>query len=192
MSDLLPNNATEQERTLSLATTRLDEVAVLVRETWDPDTCPEQALPWLAWALSIDQWDVDWTAAQKRAAIKAAIAVQRTKGTIGAVRRSLRALDIEARVLEWHRQQSIGSEYTYKLFIEARDGSPVTSLEEIEGAIAVVDRTKSLRSHLHSVEVTAATEAGPMVAAVAGLGAEIVVEYSGGEVVVAEENIVVT
>lgn len=179
MSDLLPHNATPQEIALDEATARVGDVPVIVRELWDPDTCPSGLLPWLAWALSVDVWDPSWPDDQKRSAIRTAIEVQQRKGTIGAVRAALASSDISVRVLEWHRQQTPGDAYTYKLFIEALQGAPVSSLAQIEAAIASVDRTKSLRSHLDTVEISTASLAGPYVAAAAGVGNEIVVGYGG-------------
>lgn len=179
MSDLLPHNATGPERALAAATGRLDRVPVAVRDVWSPATCPTVVLPWLAWALSVDQWEPDWPEDLKRATIASAIEVQRIKGTVGAVRRSLAALSMSARVLEWHRQQVPGAAYTYKLLIDAAPGAPVASLEALSIAIAAVDRTKSLRSHLDTIEISTSSEAGPYVAAAAGLGHDITVAYGG-------------
>lgn len=179
MSDLLPHNATAQERALSNTTARAAKVPVRVREVWNPDTCPAHVLPWLAWALSVDLWDPAWPEAQKRAAIRTAIAVQQKKGTIGAVRAALGAVSIDARVLEWHRQQVPGSPYTYKLLIEAGPGSPSASLAALDQAVAAIDRTKSLRSHLDSAHVSTSSHAGPFVAAAAGVGSVVAVQYGG-------------
>lgn len=191
MLDLLPHNATDQERALDLATARIGGLRVPVRDLWSADRCPVALLPWLAWALSVDQWDATWTEAQKRDTVRKAIEVQRIKGTIGAVRASLSALDIDARVLEWHRQETPGAEYTYRLLIQARGDAPVSSIAQILEAIEAVDRTKSLRSHMDEIEVSATSEAGPYFAAVATSGSEIVVKYSGGDLVVSGNNIVV-
>lgn len=179
MSDLLPNNATPQEGALDEATARIGDVPVLVRDVWDPAACPPQVLPWLAWALSADQWDPAWPDSLKRQTIASAIEVQQIKGTIGAVRAGLSALKIDVRVLEWHRQQTPGGEYTYKLLVDAGFGAPVGSLEQIYEAIEIIDRTKSLRSHLESVEIKAGTDAGPYVAATSFIGNEVVVAYEG-------------
>jgi phage tail P2-like protein len=179
MSDLLPHNATPQEVALDDATARVGDVPVVVRELWDPDTCPSALLPWLAWALSVDVWETEWTDDQKRAAIRPSIEVQQRKGTIGAVRAALAVSDISVQVLEWHRQAPAGDAYTYKLLIEALQGAPVASLAQIEDVIASVDRTKSLRSHLDTVEISTASTAGPYLAAAAGMGNEIVVVYGG-------------
>jgi len=183
MLDLLPHNATPQERALEGSCARVGDVPVTVREMWNPDSCPVSLLPWLAWALSVDLWDPAWTEGQKRAAIRRAISVQQRKGTIGAVREALGGADLAVRVLEWHRQQTPGDPYTYRLLIEALPNAPVRSLAQIEAAIAAVDRTKSLRSHLDRVEITAASKAGPFVAAVSSIGSQVV---TGPAVVPAE------
>lgn len=57
----------------------------------DPDVCPVAALPFLAWAYSVDEWPSGATEAQKRAIIKASIAVHRHKGTPQSIRAMLTA-----------------------------------------------------------------------------------------------------
>lgn len=86
MSDLLPPNATPLERNLVAATARISDVPLKIRESWNPDTCPLELLPWLAWALSVDEWRSDWTEENKRSVIKSAFDVQRRKGTVGSVK----------------------------------------------------------------------------------------------------------
>jgi len=179
MSDLLPPNATGAERAMAAATARIKAAPVRVRDVWDPDACPAAILPWLAWALSVDLWDAAWSEDQKREAIRQAIAVQRIKGTAGAVRAALGALAVDARVLGWHRQQVPGAPYTYKLFIETAAGAPVATLSRIEAVLATVDRVKSLRSHLDTVTVATRSQAGPYVAAAGTVGHEITVGYGG-------------
>lgn len=191
MSDLLPHNATLQELALDDTVERIGQIGPNVREVWSPDNCPSALLPWLAWAFSVDQWDPDWADAQKRATIRAAISVQRTKGTVGAVKVGLSALNLRARVLEWHRQQVPGAEYTYKLLVDANFDAPVNSIEQIENAIEIVDRTKSLRSHLDEIEISSVTDAGPFVAAASVMGNELVVNYGGGNLIFSDNNIVV-
>lgn len=176
MSELLPHNATGFETALDDVTARIGAVPVRVRDVWDPDTCPENVLPWLAWALSIDQWNTAWTAQQKRDAIKAAILVQKVKGTIGAVRAGLSAIDLDTRVVEWHREQTPGAPYTYRLLIDA--SANAATLAEILEALDTIERVKSLRSHMTEVQVSTSTVAGPYVVAATFTGNEIsVVDY---------------
>ena len=47
-ADLLPPNAGEMERNLSKAVARLSDIPMMVRKSWNPDTCPAELLPWLA------------------------------------------------------------------------------------------------------------------------------------------------
>jgi phage tail P2-like protein len=93
MSDdsLLPPNATPVERGFEAAGARITALPVPVRDTWNPATCPATLLPWLAWALSVDNWDPTWTEGQQRAVIAASVAVHRRKGTVAAVREALAA-----------------------------------------------------------------------------------------------------
>lgn len=86
---LLPPNATKTERSLEAATARIGEIPITIGDLWNPQTCPTDLLPWLAWALSVDFWDSDWPEERKRAAIAASIDWHRHKGTKWAVVRAL-------------------------------------------------------------------------------------------------------
>lgn len=88
---LLPSNRTAQEDALDRATGRIAEVPVNIRTVWRSDEIAADLLPWLAWALSVDEWDNGWAEGQKRAVIAASIDVHRHKGTRGAVKRALAA-----------------------------------------------------------------------------------------------------
>jgi phage tail P2-like protein len=88
---LLPDNATPQEIALDMATARLGDVPVDIRTVMTPSDCPAPLLPWLAWALSVDEWDAAWTEETKRVAIAASIGVHQRKGTRAAVRAAIDA-----------------------------------------------------------------------------------------------------
>ncbi len=81
---LLPPNSTLQERSLEEVSARLDHLPLTIRDLWSADTCPDDLLPWLAKAVSVDVWSPAWTPDQKRGAIRNSLAVHRKKGTIGA------------------------------------------------------------------------------------------------------------
>jgi phage tail P2-like protein len=171
MSDLLPYNATAQERATSESVARLGDVPVPIRDVWNPDTCPANLLAWLAWAFSVDQWDNSWTDAQKRAFIKSSVEIHRRKGTIGAVQDALAALAFDARVQEWFNQSPAGDPFTFNILLEADQiGVPQAALPVL---LAVVERTKNLRSHLARVDMSVRSVAGPYLAAAAGLGSEV-------------------
>lgn len=186
MSDLLPPNATPQERALSNVAARVSDVPVPIRDMWNADTCPSNALAWLAWAFSVDQWDSNWTDAQQRAFIKSSVEVHRYKGTIGAVRDALAALGLSAQVQEWFAQEPAGDPYTFRILVEAEQvGIPQGALAAI---FEVVNRTKNLRSHLSEVQVAVNSPAGPMLAVVAGVGSEIVLSNFYWALTICSEN----
>lgn len=106
-SQLLPPNSTPLE--LALAdTAEMERLAPEVIATlWDAASCPAASLPWLAWALHVDNWDDDSSEAQKRSAIQQSIRLHRKKGTPWAVKRALSTLGIEVDLFDQRAQREI-------------------------------------------------------------------------------------
>ena len=157
---ILPPNATAQERAQEAAITRMSDIPVEIGKLWDPDTCPVELLPWLAWALSVDEWDSQWSEQTKRSFIKQSVTVHKHKGTVGAVKRALASLGVSIDFLEWfddvhdialapiHSTQP----HTF-IFIAWANENPYTSNEvflnpELYNAVLrVTNRVKPARSH---------------------------------------------
>lgn len=171
MSSLLPLNATALERAADQTGASATELPVMLRTLWNPETCPLNMLPWLAWAWSVDAWAEGWSERQKRDTVKQALPVQRVKGTIGAVRSALDALGIPVRVQEWFNQTPRGEPYTFRLLLDF-DQQPL-SQSGILKVLEVVDGTKNLRSHLEAVLQTITSRTSPNVAVVAAVGSDI-------------------
>ena len=152
MRDLLPINASKEERALSLTTERALNVPVTVRELWNPQTCPVNVLPWLAWSLSLDEWDTNWTEAQKRGAIEASVQVHRRKGTVGALKRALQALGYEVEINE-----DTGEAYTFRVEIEASQRG-ITNVDLYERAQETALLNKNVRSHLAGIDASLRSE----------------------------------
>ncbi|CAM3964205.1 phage tail protein I [Pseudoalteromonas byunsanensis] len=72
-----------------------------VANHWHPATCPESLLPWLAWSLSVDEWDEQWPIEAKRTLIQNSVAIHKHKGTVGAVKRALASLGVVMEFFEW-------------------------------------------------------------------------------------------
>jgi len=92
----LPANATKIEIDLSETGGRIDDIPVPIDTLWSWDKCPVSHLPWLAWALSVDFWNQDWSESRKRQVIREAFDVHRIKGTIDGVRKYIEYADCEA------------------------------------------------------------------------------------------------
>ena len=108
---LLPPNATPPERALEAATSRIGNVPVTIADLWNPERCPPPFLPWLAWALSVDEWQSDWDDATKRLVIAESIAIHLRKGSVASVKRILELVGFPAAALiEWWQTPPPGYE----------------------------------------------------------------------------------
>lgn len=170
MPDLFPINATPQERAISLALDRLPEVPI--KTLWSPQTCPEAQLPWLAWALSVDEWDSTWPVETKRSVIAESIEQHRKKGTVGALRRALQRLGYEVEI-----DENTGIAYTFRLRFKVREGEAAGGVvldQAVTAATQVALRQKNARSELIDISLLGeAGTAGVYAAAAPASGAEI-------------------
>ena len=88
---LLPPNTTPLERAIEQTQAAFDPPAI-VPTLWNAATCPPAVLPYLAWALSADEWDHEWPEDIKRAVIAESQLIHQRKGTPWAIRRAMTAL----------------------------------------------------------------------------------------------------
>lgn len=181
MADLLPASATAQERALAEALARLSGVPVPVATLWNPDTCPAALLPWLAWAMSVDQWEPDWTETQRREVVRRAVAMHKVKGTRGALERAVGALGYAVRVREWFEEEPRGAPYTFRLEVEVDDRGISDGLYAQLRATA--EAARNVRSHLAGLRAVS-TVRGVLRTGTAALGGAVlrVLPWQPGEV----------
>lgn len=89
--DVLPPHAGAAELALTQAVMDAASLPVPIRDVWRADAAPPIVLPWLAWALSVDEWGEGWSDEVRRASIAASIEIHRHKGTIHSIRLALRS-----------------------------------------------------------------------------------------------------
>ncbi|KWW02301.1 MULTISPECIES: phage tail protein I [Escherichia] len=151
---LLPPGAFHEERVQEQATTEhiiaLD--TNMVRKVKDAASCPAHLLPWLAWEHAVDFWDDSWTETQKRQVIKDAAYVHQHRGTAGAVRRSLGAVNLPTTVVEWWQDSPQAAPYTFRIEVHSSQGVSDALYHQIR---QLTDRAKNLRSHLSKIDVLA-------------------------------------
>ncbi|WP_447555690.1 phage tail protein I [Vreelandella sp. EE22] len=92
MTSLLPPNATPLERRIEAADALIERADAPLAVVWNAQEQPAHMLPWLAWAVGVDDWDDQWEEQQKRDAITEAIPIRRKRGTVWAVKRALEVL----------------------------------------------------------------------------------------------------
>jgi len=150
---LLPPNATAFERAFEDANgAALTGVPLPIRDLWNPSTCPAALLPFLAWGVSIDFWDSDWTEAEKRAAVAAAIAEQRRKGTPASLRAVLDRFDPMIGLVEWFEDKDTLAPHTFRLELPlAADTAVEYETALVEALLRDIYAVKPLRAHMEAV-----------------------------------------
>ncbi len=145
---LLPPNATEFERNLeAVIAARLQGIPAPTDQLWNPQTCPAELLPWLAWALSVDEWNSSWTEQQQRNAVAASIALHKQKGTVSAVKRIITQIFGVGDVIEhWEFN---GAPHTFKIVSDGEiDDEP-----DYDQLIKLANSVKAARSTIVAVRL---------------------------------------
>lgn len=154
---LLPPNASQLLRDLESIFGDSFDLPTLNRYVVNPDLAPAHILPWLAWALSVDDWSDSWSEQVRRNVIKASIEVHRKKGTIGALKKALQAFNYtNVKVEEWF---DYGADpYFFRVFFDVTEpGFDVNILPQVQ---KVIQSTKNARSHLESLRAYLSAEMG--------------------------------
>lgn len=124
------------------------------RDLWNPYTCPIQWLPWMAWTLSVDDWDPAWSETQQRAMVAAAISLHRKKGTPWAVREALLRSGLESvRIFE----RPVGAHWA-EFDVEVSVVDRPLSQEAISRAAILIEQNKPVRSVLRSLRSSLQTQ----------------------------------
>jgi len=144
---LLPSNSTSVEYALEQSTAKAFALELKIKSLWNPVTCPVEFLPWLAWSLSVDSWNDNWSELDKRSVIKSSFSSHKIKGTIGALRLALNSLGYDISVEEWF--QTGGDPYTFSVTINT--GGKTLSAENLKDIEAIIDNNKNTRSHLQNL-----------------------------------------
>lgn len=149
MPSILPAHLSALERDLDEALARLDEIDIPIATLWSPATCPAFALPYLAWALSVDTWRSNWPEAVKRNVIAAAPDVHRVKGTRPALEKALGALGIDVRLTEWWETAPKGAPGTFEVtvFVNNSLGGDVLGPDNQALILETIEKNKRATAH---------------------------------------------
>lgn len=149
IKSILPPNATPLQKDIEAAMARRLFLLNLEPLRWlnNPDKCPPEILPWLAWAMSVDVWQNDWPLETKQAVVRQSVKVHKLKGTIGALRQALAAFSfVNIRIQEWFEYG--GEPFTFRVFATFHEEG--LSLNDANLIYTTILTTKNLRSHLES------------------------------------------
>ena len=149
---MLPGNACDLERQAAQALAQIQRVPIPLRQLWNPDTCPTPLLPYLAWSLSVDRWDGNWSDATKRAAIRASFFIHSRKGTIGALRRVVEPLGYLIEIIEWWQTAPEGVPGTFALKVGVLE-TGITE-EMYQELTFLIDDAKPRSRHLTGLAIS--------------------------------------
>jgi phage tail P2-like protein len=177
----LPPNTTELERAIATACAAIANVPVPLRDLWNPDTCPVDCLPFLAWSFSVDRWKESWPESNKRSAIKAAHYIHQHKGTIAAVRGVVESLGYLIEIIEWWQTTPQGQRGTFALEVGVLDAGITDAMFlELE---RLIDDAKPASRHITGLAISMEVRTRDRLAVTAYLGDELTVyPYSPGPV----------
>ncbi|ANF87748.1 Tail protein I [Pseudomonas antarctica] len=153
---LLPGNSTPLERQAAQALAQIQYVPIPLRQLCNPDTCPVDLLPYLAWAFSVDRWDSKWTEAAKRAAIRSSHYIHSRKGTIGALRRVVEPLGYLIEVLEWWQTTPQGVPGTFAIKVGVLE-TGITE-EMYQELTWLIDDARPVTRHLTGLAISLETQ----------------------------------
>ena len=150
---LLPVGSSPLEVAAAQAAAEIARVPVPLRSLWNPQNCPVDLLPYLAWALSVDRWDPDWPEATKRRVIAASFFVHQHKGTISALRRVVEPLGFLIEVKEWWELNEEPG--TFRLVVGVLDSGITDHMyRELE---RLIDDAKPASRHLAGLAISLST-----------------------------------
>ena len=151
---LLPPNASALDRAAEVVIDRhLSAIPQPHRAQWNPDTCPMETLPWLAWQMGVEAWRSEWPENIKRDIVRNAIQVQRQRGTIKSVRDTVESFGGAISIREWWQTAPKGTPHTFELVftMTGQDGEQA-SAAFVQDVMAEVSRVKPLRSHFTFIQ----------------------------------------
>tara|TARA_R110002167_G_scaffold98718_11_gene259426 strand:+ start:1034 stop:2044 length:1011 start_codon:yes stop_codon:yes gene_type:complete len=170
---LLPPSATALELKIEQVTARASEIPVPLAALWNPQTCPAELLPWLAWALSVDEWDAAWADAVKRQVTARSAELHRRKGTVWSVREAIRTAGYADAEIEeglprllhdgsqsYAAAETYGAGARWGLFKVIADLGEEMSLTgaDVQRLVRLISRYKPISRHLREISYRATVE----------------------------------
>ena len=151
---LLPINASQLLKDLESSSLKATSLEALNRYVTNPDLAPDNILPWLALAVSVDDWSDNWHIDVKREMIKNSISLHRIKGTKKAIKQALQIVKVTAEIKEWWEVNPKMTPHSFNItaYINdniTRDQSVIINQQTQSKLINLVENVKPVRSHFN-------------------------------------------
>lgn len=166
---ILPKTSGELERKLESLGNRYN-IETNVEHLWNPEKCPANALIYLAWALSVDYWNDEWSEHIKRNVIGSSLDIHRLKGTSKSLHDAINSLGYSLDIEYWHQNKEIEKG---KFRVKISSSGLNVSDEFYRELLEVINENKRGTLHLDAFDVLSSSKLKPKIAAFTRLGEKV-------------------
>jgi len=151
---LLPINASQLLKDLENSSLKATSLEALNRYVTNPDLAPDNILPWLAWAVSVDDWSDNWPKVIKREMIKNSISLHQIKGTKRAIKKALEIIGVAGEIVEWWELNPRMTPHSFNITAYLNDNinedaDVIIGLDTQQKLINLIENVKPARSHFN-------------------------------------------
>ena len=151
---LLPINASQLLKDLESSSLKATSLEALNRYVTNPDLAPDNILPWLAWAVSVDDWSDNWPKVIKREMIKNSISLHQIKGTKRAIKKALEIIGVAGEIALWWELNPRMTPHSFNITAYLNDNineyaDVIIGLDTQKKLINLIENVKPARSHFN-------------------------------------------
>jgi phage tail P2-like protein len=151
---LLPINASQLLKDLESSSLKATSLEALNRYVTNPDLAPNNILPWLAWAVSVDDWSDNWPKVIKREMIKNSISLHQIKGTKRAIQKALEIIGVAGEIALWWELNPRMTPHSFNITAYLNDNinegaDVIIGLDTQQKLINLIENVKPARSHFN-------------------------------------------
>jgi len=151
---LLPINASQLLKDLESSSLKATSLEALNRYVTNPDLAPDNILPWLAWAVSVDDWSDNWPKVIKREMIKNSISLHQIKGTKRAIQKALEIIGVAGEIALWWELNPRMTPHSFNITAYLNDNinegaDVIIGLDTQQKLINLIENVKPARSHFN-------------------------------------------
>jgi len=108
-----------------------------ITRLWQPQSCPLQLLPWLAWANGVRNWDDNWPESTQRGVIANSFEVHSYQGTRYAIEKALEPLKLNSHIREWFEVEPNTAPGTFAIEVDvSAQGITPVLIEQIHDSVS--------------------------------------------------------
>lgn len=118
----------------------------VIKNFWNPNKCRKDLLPFLAVMLGVTVWSETLSEVQQRKVCREALIINRKKGTVGAIKRALKTLNLNAVIVEWFEDREERDPLTARVVLQ--ENEIIYNDQQYKAIENLVNQIKRLSVHV--------------------------------------------